>query len=201
VGNPTRVVVIDPGHGGRDPGAVGPSGIAEKEVTLDIALKVEQYLSRAGFDVTLTRRGDNSVSAGSDDLTMRAAIANNLDAIAFVSVHCNSMDNPDIAGMEVFYKYNHPRSAALAVCVHGELLIATNRTDRGIKTQVLKGSTIDKPVDYYAVLRSSRVPSIIVETAFISNRAEEKLLSESWFREKVAMGISNGVRKYAGILV
>lgn len=193
-------VVLDPGHGAPDPGAVGPSGLTEAEVTLDVAFKVRQYATRAGVPIVLTREADRSLTdSRREELLARSEVANRISATAFVSIHSNAGE-PGAEGMEIYYRYNEPFSAVLAACLRREILIATNRLDRGLKTRLSSYATLENPRDYYGVLRAARVTAVIVEMAFISNKAEEALLKEQWFREKMAMGIAQGIRKYLSVV-
>ncbi len=176
------IVVIDPGHGGRDPGAVGPTGLQEKDVTLAVALKVANILRQAGIDVKLTRTSDAYV-----DLQPRCDIANSVKAEYFISIHCNAVDNPAAHGTETFcYKFGG-QGEVLAKIIQAELIATTSRANRGIKE-----------ANFY-VLRKTNMPAVLVELAFISSLEEERLLGSFDFQEKCATAIARGIGEMFGI--
>lgn len=183
------VVVIDPGHGGPDVGATGPSGTKEKDVNLAVALGVKDRLITVGITPVLTRYDDRAVP-----LEARPVVANDAGAAAFVSIHCNAFDDPSAKGTETYYRFNEPYSAALAVCVHRTVLVLLERQDRGLKTKLLK----DGIRDYFAVLRGAKVPAILVELAFLTNPEEEKILT-GWGRELAAAAVAWGIRKFLSL--
>ncbi|MCR4436871.1 MAG: N-acetylmuramoyl-L-alanine amidase [Clostridiales bacterium] len=181
-----KIIVIDPGHGGSDPGAIGQSGTKEKDITLDIALMVSDYLKNAGYQVIMTRQDDQYVS-----LADRSAVANDAHADAFISIHCNAY-NHIAGGTETFtepmsgnpvYKQQED-SKRLARLVQSELVQALGLTDRGVNEEGLY------------VCRETNAPAILVETAFIDNKSEEKLLSDPEFQKKAAEAIGRGVDGY-----
>ena len=184
-----KLIVIDPGHasiqpgGWSDPGAVGPNNVYEKDVVLDIAYKVKEKLEAKGANVLLTRTGDTSLT-----LAGRAEVANNNNADAFVSIHTNANVSRSINGTSTYYYGGVPGQSEarkkLASAVQKELVNAIQRRDIGVLTA------------NFAVLRFTQVPSILVETAFISNYEEEKLLADAGFRAKIAEGIANGIERY-----
>lgn len=189
-----KVIVIDPGHGKiqpggwSDPGAVGPAGLQERDVNTDIAWKLYEILQREGATVIMTRTG----STTNLDLAGRAQIANDANADIFVSIHCNASTNPAIAGTSTYYYApwdsilgaQRASRQRLATLVQQELVAQLGRRDIGI----LEAN--------FAVLRETRIPSILVETAFISNREEEQLLATEEFRAKAAQGIAKGIMRY-----
>jgi N-acetylmuramoyl-L-alanine amidase len=182
------IICIDPGHGGWDPGAVNSAlCLYEKTVTLDICLRLARKLKAAGWNVVLTRRKDTDVSifypdAGSE-LGARVAVANGMKAQIFVSVHCNSASNT--AAMGTSTHWCKDSDLTLAKIVHGPVIRSAGRPDRGLRK------------NRFYVLRNSSMPSVLVETAFISSATEAKLLASPHFREKVAQGIFHGVQRYA----
>lgn len=192
VGKPSlreKVIVIDPGHGSiqpggwSDPGAVGPSKLYERDVVLDIAVKTAKILRGDGATVILTRTGDTSLS-----LVGRADVANQNNADVFVSIHANSNTSSTPSGTSTYYygSVNGQELARkkLAAAVQQELVNSLGRRNIGI----IQGN--------YAVLRNTLMPSILVETAFISNYEEEQLLSDESFRLKAAQGIARGIENY-----
>lgn len=182
-----KTIVIDPGHakiqpgGWPDPGAVGPTGLQEKDVVLDIGQRVVQKLRAKGANVLITREGNTTLT-----LAGRAAIANNNKADVFVSIHMNANLNRAYNGTAVYY-YNGNQAAQnkkLAAILQNHLVQALKLRDIGII------------VEQFAVLRYTQVPAALVETAFISNVEEEKMAYTDEFREKAAEGITAGIEAY-----
>ncbi|KXG78398.1 Sporulation-specific N-acetylmuramoyl-L-alanine amidase [Fervidicola ferrireducens] len=172
-------VVIDPGHGGHDPGAVANS-LRESDITLDLALKVAQELEQLGFDVRLTREDDRYIS-----LEGRAALANQWDADLFVSLHCNAASNPAARGFES-YIYSRAQSSTreLARKIHERLaafLYQFGVPDRGIKE-----------ANFY-VLRETKSPATLLECLFITNSEDAKLLQDVNWRSRLASEIAQAV--------
>ncbi|CDI50280.1 cell wall-binding repeat-containing protein [Clostridium tetani] len=178
-------VCIDAGHGGYDPGAIGPTGVREKDVTLAITLKVGRILKQSGIDVVYTRTSD-SVSWPSNetkDLQKRCDIANNANVQYFVSIHANSASISNAKGTEVYYSPGSTNGEKLAKAIQDEVVKATNLYNRGVKT-----------ANFY-VLRNTNASAALVETGFISNPKEEQLLKSDAFQEKMAQAIAKGVLK------
>jgi N-acetylmuramoyl-L-alanine amidase len=172
-------IVVDAGHGGKDTGARGIHS-NEKAHALDISRRLRNHLQARGASVLMTRDSDNFIS-----LQGRVDFANQRRADLFVSVHINASVNKNVTGTQTFY-YT-AISQSLAREVHKELVKATGRTNRGI-TQAR-----------FYVVRKTWMPSILTETAFISNGREESLLRDQNFRERVARGIAQGVSNYVSI--
>lgn len=168
-------VVIDPGHGGRDPGAMGPSGVEEKTLNLDIALRVAASLRARGIKVILTRTGDFYVS-----LEQRCKVANSSRAHCFVSIHCNAYPVPGAKrGVEVYYY--HQRSLPLARAIHARLVKALGIPDGGIRRR------------RFYVIRRTWIPAVLVEVAYIDHPEEEALLLNPSFRQRAAEAIAEGI--------
>jgi N-acetylmuramoyl-L-alanine amidase len=191
------LVVIDPGHGGYDDGASGPSGLKEKDVTLAIALKLSSLLRDAGYSVLLTRSEDTYVSLDNRSAAANNAVANYMTANStaaaiFVSIHCNSSEKHTGFGTEVLTEperlkpvyANQGNSRSLASFIQKELVAALGLTDRGIKEQDL------------SVCRKTNAPSVLVETAFIDNAQEEKFLTDPAFRDRAAGAVKQGIDAY-----
>jgi N-acetylmuramoyl-L-alanine amidase len=182
------VITIDPGHGGGDPGAVNRIlGLREKDVTLDISLRLAQLLRQAGWKVILTRTTDRDVTyARSPDileLSSRVQAANRSNSQLFVSIHIDASTDPAANGMSVFYGKDN--SIALARYINYHLAIANGRRNRGI----FRGP--------FHVINNANMPAVLVECAFISNYAEAVLLSDPAFRQRCAEGIYRGLIAYA----
>lgn len=178
-----KTVVIDPGHGGYDSGAVGPTNVMEKNVNLAVALKLGALLQTQGIKVVYTRTDDN-VSWTNDitnDLQTRCDIANKVKADFFISIHSNSADSSSAKGSETYYSTKKPSDSTLAKVMEDNLVAANNLMDRGVKN-----------ANFY-VINNTNMPAVLVELAFISNPNEEKLLNNSDFQTKSANGLANGI--------
>lgn len=175
-----HVVAIDAGHGGREPGAIGPTGLVEKDVVLDIALRVREMLVRSGVRVVMTREADVFV-----DLTDRPRMAKRQGATVFVSIHANSSTRPSSSGSETYYLT--PQSRALAQMIQEELGRIPGLADRGIKTAG------------FLVLRDSDMPAVLVEVAYLSNRDEEARLRQSGFRQRLAEAVVRGIQRFLAV--
>jgi len=188
-------VVVDPGHGGSDPGAVGINGLYEKTVNNEISWRLRDLLVQHGYEVVMTREADKTLS-----LTDRVTAATAADADLFVSVHANAHPSSSVRGTMVLYhdaakpnpdypasepmKALTPESKRLAQLVLSSILEQVPNQNRGIV-----------PSSAY-VVRMGNIPSILVETAFLSNAKDAQMLSSSMIREKYAIGILNGILKY-----
>lgn len=167
------VVVLDPGHGGIDAGAVW-GGVMEKTLTLKIAKRVESYLKARGFKTAMTRRTDTFVS-----LKKRAALANRHDRSIFVSIHCNADPRRRARGIETFYC--GPLGSRLAANIHRSLDSGTGALDRGLKCT------------RYSVLRNTRCAAALIECGFLSSPAERRLLCSPAYQDRVARAIADGI--------
>lgn len=180
-----KVIVVDPGHGGSDTGAIGPSHVAEKNVTLAIARDLRKLLYDEGAKVILTRTSDQDVAYNGttdiDELQARVTMANQADADLFISIHADAFAGYANGTATYFYPGSDD---SLARFVQGSMVGQLKLHDRGVQAN-----------DYY-VLKHTTMPAILAEVAFISNPKEEKLLSNSSFDKKVAVGIYNGIKKY-----
>jgi N-acetylmuramoyl-L-alanine amidase len=176
-------VTLDPGHGGYDSGAVGPSGTLEKNITLAITLKIGKILSQNGINVVYTRTSDNvSWPANvSEDLQKRCDISDEANSDYFVAIHTNSAEASSAQGTESYYYSSSKDGKELAEYIQSSLVDKIGTIDRGIKT-----------ANYY-VIKYTEAPAVLVEVGFISNPTEEKLLNSSDFQTKAAEGIANGI--------
>jgi N-acetylmuramoyl-L-alanine amidase CwlD len=180
-----RLIVIDPGHGGSDTGAMH-NGLVEKAINLDISERLRALLIARGWQVKMTRDTDADVYAPNDsardELQARCDIANHDGARLFVSVHTNSFTSGSLKGTTTYYF--KPDSYALAQAVHARLAATLPTQDDGI----LK--------DNFYVIHHTNMPSILVETAFLSNAGDAAYLRSPDFLQKVASGIANGIGDY-----
>ena len=212
-------VVIDPGHGGHDPGALG-TGISEAEIVLDVALRLEKLLKDAGVEVVLTRRTDEYVA-----LEERPAIARREQADLFLSIHANASRTRTVRGTETYYLNFSTDPAAEEVAARENA--ATNRTINNLP-DILKAITLNNKLDEsrtfagliqkamatqlsgantgmrnlgvkqapFVVLIGAEMPSVLVEIAFITNPQEGRLLKSGAYRQKIAQALFEAVRGY-----
>ncbi|HAA89909.1 MAG: N-acetylmuramoyl-L-alanine amidase [Thermoanaerobacterales bacterium 50_218] len=178
-------VVLDPGHGGSDPGAIGKSGLREKDVNLAVALKAAEILQKQGVKVILTRATDTDVG-----LRERAEIANKRGADVFVSIHSNASYKPDIGGTATYTlardssAYQREERLYLAQLLQEELVAALGLRDIGVLQE------------NFAVLKYTQMPAALVEIAFISNPFEEQLLADPGFQARAAAAIARGIVRF-----
>jgi len=193
-----EIIVVDPGHGTPDSGAVGPAGTKEKDGNLAMAQKLATLVRAAGAQVYLTRTGDASPASGdynkNNDLWSRVDFANSVNATLFVSIHTNAGVIGDnlTHGTETYYGMypdydNSSESYKLAKSIQTKLVNTIGLTDRGVKT------------GDYTVLNHFKMPAVLVEVAFISNTYEEQLIASDSFRQKAATGIYQGILAYKGL--
>ncbi len=171
-------VVVDPGHGGKDPGASG-FGLVEKDLTLDLAKRVEKLLVGKGISVELTRRDDSFV-----EFADRAALAAGSTKTIFLSLHFNAHVDFRISGTETFYWPGSERGRELASYVQSELGRRLVTRNRGFRPERLK------------VLELAPVTGILVECGFLSNRWESQRCGTEWFRQILAEEIVQGLMRY-----
>jgi N-acetylmuramoyl-L-alanine amidase len=221
-----KKIVIDPGHGGHDPGAIGPNGLYEKDVVLDIALKVRDIIKREypTYEVILTRSSDVFIP-----LDKRAAIANKEDADLFVSIHTNASTNRLARGIETFILNWTDDEESMKVAARenaislsqmkqaqtelGLILASLERESKrdesiklagNIQKALISNITFYDPMEYnrglkqalFYVLVGAKMPSALVEISFISNPEEEKLLATESYRQTVAYSIVSGINAY-----
>lgn len=175
-------VVIDPGHGGRDPGAVGIGGLQEKRVIFPISLRVAELLRSQGLTVLLTRRQDISL-----DLQNRVDMANRARATIFVSIHANSINlsRPDVNGIETYYA--GASGQRLAATLQASMLAATGMNNRGVKQS------------RFYVLRRTTMPAALVEVGFVTGAEDAPRLADPVWQEVMAQAIAAGILDYLQI--
>lgn len=183
-GQPVRgrkVIVIDPGHGGPDPGAIGIGGLRETNVVLDISLEVSRILQRQGVVVYLTRTREVDV-----DLPPRVRLAERVRATAFVSIHANaiSMSRPDVNGLETYHAPGARLGSRLARTVHNTILRRLRMPDRRVR-----------PARFY-VIRKTSMPAILVETGFLTGAQDIVRLRNPAWRKQMAQAIAEGILNY-----
>jgi len=183
-----KKIMLDPGHGGKFPGAIGATGLNEKDVTLAICLEMQKQLKASGADVRMTRETDSTVAPPSaslqEDLRARVAMANSWPAEVFISVHCNSAENTSAQGTENYHSRNASASSKrLAAALHTPL-VEMGLRDRGVKA-----------ADFH-VIKHTTMPGTLVETAFISNAADEAKLADPQWQKDAATALVKGVENY-----
>ncbi|WP_251422936.1 N-acetylmuramoyl-L-alanine amidase family protein [Veillonella agrestimuris] len=186
-----KVITIDPGHGGSDPGAIGPTGYQEKQATLPISNYLKTALEARGAKVFMTRTTDVDVygphASGADELGARVRVANANNSDAFISVHINSFTNPSVGGIATYYYSKTSNDARLAQKIQNEIADTPGfKGDRGIQEGNLY------------VLRHSKMPAVLVELGFISNPQEERALKNAQTEQDFANRIANGIANYFG---
>jgi len=171
------LVIIDPGHGGKDAGATGLNDIQEKDIVLSISQQVSQLLSQKGIQVILTRDNDSFVT-----LQGRADMANKADADLFVSIHANSIERnkSDINGLEVYY-FNDP---SLSNTIYQTVTQSVDIRQRGVRQA------------RFYVLRNSRMPSTLVEVGYVTGAEDSIKLSTPTYQTQMANAIANGILAY-----
>lgn len=188
-------IVLDAGHGGSDPGAVGVNGLYEKTVNFDVVTRVKSILEGRGYEVSLTRDSDIYLS-----LAQRVAITNSQAPDLFVSVHANAHTNSSINGsMVLYYDKDYPQAQYPASDAMAALTPESKRLAQLVQDAMVKGAgTVDRGIVPSAVYvaRMGSVPSILVETAFLSNPGDAACLADDDFRQKLAIGIAGGVEAY-----
>ena len=215
-------VVLDAGHGGKDPGTQGASGIKEKTVVLDIATYVKNYLQEAGLKVILTRDKDEFIS-----LPQRTEIATKSNADLFVSIHANSNPVRKTEGIEVYFCKTRSKndldedqrakneraflkrlksiySQALEQIVADMMYVNKTSQSEKLAQDIVSHSSresggINRGARHcrFFVVRNTLMPAVLVEVGYLSNRQEEKKLSSPAYRHKIAMAIANSIIKYA----
>jgi N-acetylmuramoyl-L-alanine amidase len=176
------IICLDPGHGGRDPGAVGPSKTREADIVLKVAMRVGSLLSKK-HEVFMTRCDDSTVS-----LRERTDIAKAAQAHVYVSIHCNGVINQNANGTETLHYPGSENGKKLARAIHDRFIASTGLRDRGIKERNL----------YVFRHTPKTMPAVMVELAFITNPEEERILLSEEFQKKAAEAIADGVLRYLG---
>ncbi len=174
-------VVIDPGHGGSDPGAIGIGGIRETDVVLEVSKIVKKLLSEKGVKVRLTRKNEVNL-----DLPPRVSFANNTDADIFVSIHANASRGKrrDINGLETFY-FKGWRGRLLAKKIQRQILrVSPGSPDRGVKQ------------GRFFVIKNTRMPAVLVEIGFLTGRLDSRRLEKAAHRKRIAYAIAKGILEY-----
>ena len=186
------VIVIDPGHGGEDPGMLGVGGLKEKGINLAVAWKLKEILQEQGFSVVMTREedtclcGEDARNKKAQDMQKRIAIIEEASPLLTVSIHQNSYQDPEVFGPQVFYYTDSAEGEALAGFLQEEL-------NQGLS---IKRPRKEKGNKMYYLLKKSKGVLAIVECGFLTNPEEAALLQEEKYQKKVAEAIARGIGRY-----
>lgn len=191
-----KIFLIDPGHGGTFPGRVNESNILEKDINLDIALKLDQLLEETGSHVIMTRRTDIDLIPQQSqnktlllqqraDLETRVQMASQTNADYFISIHCNSIPNEKWKGAQTFYNPEDPESKALAEAIQQTLIEQLGNNNRNAL-----------PREDTYLFQNSTIPTVIVECGFLSNSEESVKLQDSAYQQQLAWSIYLGIHNY-----
>ncbi|MDD3222480.1 MAG: N-acetylmuramoyl-L-alanine amidase [Clostridia bacterium] len=187
-----KTVVIDPGHGGNDPGGIGVSGVLEKDVNLSVALFLKANLEQQGYEVVLTRDRDkglyseSAVNKKKEDLAERIRIIAEAKPDFVICIHQNIFTDSKYSGAQVFYYKDSEEGARLASCIQNQLIAGVDPSN----TRVPKSN-----MNYY-MLKKSPSPIVIVECGFLTNAEEEAKLGTVEYQRKLAWNIYLGIMQY-----
>lgn len=191
-GKRAPVVVIDAGHGGKDPGKVGVNGALEKEINLQIALRLKSLLEQNDVAVVLTREEDKDLaseqaaSRKNEDLRARAALIAAAEPVVMVSIHQNSYPEEEVDGAQVFYYAGSDSGKMLGSIIQNSL-----------KSEIDDGNhRVAKANKEYYLLKKATCPAVIIECGFLSNPSEAALLATEEYQEKLAFAIHLGIMEY-----
>ena len=193
IGLKGKKIAIDPGHGGSDSGAIGPTGVMEKNVTMRVSRELKRLLEAEGATVVLTRTTDTEVSdkganaTAVEELEARCEIANRANADIFLSIHADAFTNREVKGTTAYYYAKaSEKSKRLADSVRLALIDAIGTLDRGTQT-----------CNFY-VVKHTDMPATLVEISFISNADEERMMNSEEGVKNIARGIADGIADYFG---
>lgn len=170
------VVVVDPGHGGSDMGAIGIGGLQEKDVVFDISMQVAQILEQNGVQAVMTRQEDRTV-----ELEPRTVLANRINADLFVSIHANAAENSSANGVETFF---YESGGVLADYIQRSIMESFDMPNRGLKRA------------RFYVIRNTQMPAVLVEVGFVTGTEDSRILADPGQRTRMAQAIARGVLRY-----
>ncbi|MBN8210821.1 N-acetylmuramoyl-L-alanine amidase CwlD [Bacillus sp. NTK071] len=189
-----QIIVIDPGHGGPDGGAVG-NNVVEKDIALKVSLKLRDYLQEAGALVIMTRETDTDLASEntkglsnrkSEDLRERVRLVNDSSNDLFISIHLNAIPSSKWSGAQTFYNPTNEQSQALSRFIQSEIKRNLENTNR-----------LAKNLDSVYLLKQAEIPGALVEVGFLSNPTERELLNTEAYQNKVAASIYQGIIRYS----
>ncbi len=190
--NGTETIIVDPGHGGKDPGMVGVGGLEEKGINLEISLKLKKILEERGYRVILTREKDEGLydesadNKKAQDLQRRIALIDEENPLLAVSIHQNSYEDPQVKGPQIFYFESSGEGKKLAECIQKRM----NEALGAENGRTAKGNT-----SYYLLKRSSSV-LVIAECGFMTNAEEAALLQTEEYQRRIAEAVADGIEEY-----
>lgn len=192
------VIIIDPGHGGIDPGAVGRTGITEDKINLEISLKLRRLIEQSGGIALMTREDDSGLYSDgktkirdkkNEDLRTRHEMINNSGAHIFISIHLNSFPQSQYYGAQTFYQKGDEEGKKLAEFIQKELKeVIENKNHR-----------MAKSIDTVYILKNKNMPAALIECGFLSNPKEEKFLQDEKYQDKIAWAIFMGIMGYLSL--
>ncbi len=183
-----KKIIVDPGHGNPDGGAVSKNGTIESTINLQIAVKLSEKLKKQGFDVIMTRSDENGLDKRKrSDMNMRLDIMKNSSADMFISIHMNTFSQSKYKGAEVLYSDNFVESTLLAQLIMDRI----KNIDPPNQTR-----SIQKASNSLFLMKNSTMPAVIVECGFLSNLEEESLLKNPDYQNKMAESICSGIMDY-----
>ena len=196
--NLSPLVIIDPGHGGEDGGAVGKNGTVEKDVNLKISLGLRDILHLFGYETVMTREKDKAIydeeaiklrQKKRSDLKNRLSIIhkNSGEDSIFISIHQNKFPNEKYSGTQIFYSSNNPNSENLALKVRENIVLNLQKSNK---------REIKESKSGIFLLKNSNIPSIVVECGFLSNEEEEKKLSDKLYQKKMSLCTFFGINDF-----
>ncbi len=187
----SKIVVIDAGHGGVDPGAVSKNNTLEKDITLAVSKILKNFVQQGGGKVIMVREDDRDLGTAEgllkrkrEDLAQRLQIALDSQADVYLSIHVNSFPNEKLNGPQVFYYSDSPNSKVLAQSIQQTL------------NQMVNGKRVAKGNKELFILKKSQQASVTIEMGFISNQTEEGLLKDPQYQQKLAWSIYQGLCEY-----
>ncbi len=189
---PEKLIIIDPGHGGRDAGASGSNGVSEKDINLKISQKLKLMLEQNGYQVLLTRDNDVSLhdegakNKKASDIRNRKKFIKENNPKLMVSIHLNHFSESKYYGAQVFYPPDSESSKLLAKLIQDELKLKINNNN----------NRQAKRIDTVLLLKDISITSVIVECGFLSNHDEELLLNTDNYQKELATAICSGILKY-----
>lgn len=183
-------IMIDAGHGGKDPGKIGVRGEKEKDLNLEIALKLQKYLEEQGLRTVMTREdGERLGDSQAEDLKERVDLIDREDPVLAVSIHQNSYTQENVRGPQVFYYTHSDKAEKAAELIQEELRLMDEEHAREAKANAT-----------YYLLKNTKTPVVIVECGFLSSPVESNMLSEESYQKTMAKTIGNGIMKYVETL-
>lgn len=185
-----KLIVLDPGHGGSDPGAIGPRRTYEKTLNLSLGMQVKAILERSGAQVVMTRQADIDLStpeaSDRDELRARTMVANNRKADLFISIHHNASANSDLSGTTTYYYRKTLFDVVLAQCLQDAMVRGGGLDNIGVRTA------------NFFVVKNTWMPAALLEVGFISNPQEEQIMGSPAFQQKMALAIVAGIDQFFG---